>query len=87
MNSKPPYEPSGLKLIDSEHLVLEEEVSGRDICNFLKKKSLARKECDVFLELGSFQQYEATTRDAILVDKVIAYSNYNKKLLLIFVHN
>ena len=78
MNSKLPYEPSGLKLIDSEHLVLEEEVSGRDICNFCKKKSLARKECDVFLELGSFQQYEATTRDAILVDKVIAYSNYNK---------
>ena len=51
-------------------------MSGRDICDFCKKKSLARKECDVFLELGSFQQNdsEATTRDIILVDKVTVYS-------------
>ena len=68
--NKSPWKANGLVHIHSNHFVSAQMKSGSKLSDVCKLEGIVRKECDIFLEPGSFCQNVAAGRDVILMDKV-----------------
>ena len=67
---KSPWKANGLVCIYSNHFVSAQVNSGSKLSDVCKTQGIVSKECDVFLEPGSFRQNIGAGRDVIVMDKV-----------------